>query len=106
MKCQLPILGGAAEELQCQRRRGACCERMRCLQCDFEVRSCAGVRWGDDCDYLFLRNTFPDHRKLKQRLVPAAGSRAYACQCLWVSTASRSPISAHPTVERHWACVP
>ena len=38
-------------------------------------------RWDVTADYLFLRNNVPEFERLREKLVPLTGCRAYACQC-------------------------
>lgn len=73
-RCTSIVLGGA---------QVATCDRLRCLQCDFEVVAVDGAVWDQKVDYLFLRNNFPD--RLQGMLRPRRGGRAYACQCSWAS---------------------
>ena len=56
------------------------CSALRCRDCDKRViRYSHDVRWGENVDYIFVRNynTLPE--KLKEGLVAAKGYAAYAC---------------------------
>ena len=56
------------------------CSALRCRDCDKRViRYSHDVRWGENVDYIFVRNynTLPE--KLKEGLVAANGYAAYAC---------------------------
>ncbi|KAK7498064.1 hypothetical protein BaRGS_00010652 [Batillaria attramentaria] len=59
------------------------CDRLRCTACDFKVCMFNNFKWASDTNYLFLRNNAPDFDKLKAKLSPSKGSRAYCCQCCW-----------------------
>ena len=54
------------------------CDRLRCSKCDFDVLKCCDQAWSSTCDYLFLRNFFPDKSKLKERLVASPGARCHS----------------------------
>lgn len=49
------------------------CDTLRCTDCNFEVLCFDGRAWGEDTDYIFLRNNAPDPVKLSTRLQPSSG---------------------------------
>jgi len=63
--------------------RDICCGNLRCIKCNFSVRTYPNAAWDSTVDYMFLRNAFPDDLKLSSKLVVGEGC-AYCCQCSWV----------------------
>lgn len=55
-------------------------------------------------DYLFLRNHAPYGSALREKLVPAPGTRAYACQCRWLSI-DDGQVSTPTEFGLRWFCV-
>ncbi|CAL4228408.1 unnamed protein product, partial [Meganyctiphanes norvegica] len=78
------------------------CDHIRCLSCDFIVVHIDGFAWRTNVDYLFLRNNFPDISKLRARLEPSRGKRAYACQCKYRSVDTLSTIDKQNDL--NWVC--
>eukprot|EP00794_Sanderia_malayensis_P018761 gene18761-20652_t len=78
------------------------CDRLHCTSCDNKVVSFDNFLWYKDCDYLFFRNNYPDFDKMKVYLMPSRGSRAYCCQCHWMTVNDQIKISDHP--EFKWIC--
>ncbi|KAK3744457.1 hypothetical protein QZH41_012876, partial [Actinostola sp. cb2023] len=77
------------------------CDQLRCTSCDFKVVTFDNFQWQADCDYLFFRNNVPDFRKLKAKLIPKRGVRAYACQCTWRSVVDITVVSDS---KLKWVC--
>ncbi len=63
------------------------CGNLRCLKCNFTVRTYPKAAWAPTVDYMFLRNGFPDDQKLSAKLVHSSDSCAYCCQCSWAVAA-------------------
>ncbi|OQR79481.1 hypothetical protein BIW11_05708, partial [Tropilaelaps mercedesae] len=85
-RCAPAHIGGSALAIGVSRTGVVrACSRLRCASCDIAVVAFEGARWYSDTDYLFLRNHAPCGGALREKLTPAEGSRAYACQCRWVS---------------------
>jgi hypothetical protein len=83
------------------------CDRLRCLQCNFEVSLTLSIpylpfshhlivcchqilqfqdhEWDSQVDYMFFRNNVPNVEKLSVRLLSSQGTVAYCCQCTWRS---------------------
>ncbi|KAM9308434.1 cilia- and flagella-associated protein 418 [Gastrophryne carolinensis] len=78
------------------------CSRLRCTSCDFDVLNFDDYRWDTSCDYLFFRNSMPEHSKLQSKLVRKKGARAYACQCSWRSVHTLTEISTEQQLR--WVC--
>lgn len=64
--------------------RDICCGNLRCIKCNFSVRTYSNAAWDSTVDYMFLRNAFPEDAKLSTKLVVVADGCAYCCQCSWV----------------------
>eukprot|EP00002_Diphylleia_rotans_P025976 TRINITY_DN5154_c0_g1_i2.p1 TRINITY_DN5154_c0_g1~~TRINITY_DN5154_c0_g1_i2.p1 ORF type:complete len:243 (+),score=64.54 TRINITY_DN5154_c0_g1_i2:71-799(+) len=79
------------------------CDRMRCTSCDWKVYRFENYAWGDQTDYLFLRNNIPDFERLKPNLVSSKGSVAYACQCSWKSAYNIERVDSFGTKFK-WVC--
>lgn len=79
------------------------CDALRCTQCDFRVVRFDGCAWAPDVDYLFLRNSVPDERKLAPKLLRKPGAAAYCCQCAW-HTAGSSPEKVDLNSRMRWVC--
>ncbi|XP_037802024.1 protein C8orf37-like [Penaeus monodon] len=70
------------------------CNQLRCLECDCAVITFEGFQWSDNTDYLFLRNNYPVAARLRSRLNPLRGTRAYTCQCKQRSVNAATQIPA------------
>jgi hypothetical protein len=80
------------------------CSNLLCLSCDFRVVFFDGFRWsGDDADYLFLRNNYPDFARMKAKLVPDQNARAYACGCSKMNPKEMTEVAKK--TELKWACM-
>ena len=89
-RCTYLCLGSASAPVGATRSLASrrSCAQQRCTACDFPVLQFrGGEAWAAGVDYLFFRNVYPDRTKLAARLLPAAGSVAYCCQCSWLSVA-------------------
>ena len=54
-------------------------------------------------DYMFFRNTVPDHSKLSSKLTKGySSSAAYCCQCTWRSVDEREMIRS--STDMKWTC--
>ncbi|CAJ0947109.1 unnamed protein product [Ranitomeya imitator] len=78
------------------------CNQLRCTSCDFSIVTFEDYKWDASCDYLFFRNSVPDHSKLQTRMVKKKGARAYACQCSWRSIQQLAHLSAEEPLR--WVC--
>ncbi|KAJ7337979.1 hypothetical protein JRQ81_010505 [Phrynocephalus forsythii] len=78
------------------------CDRLRCTACDFRVSQYNDYHWDKSCDYLFFRNNMPEFSKLRMKMVPKKGSRAYACQCAWRSIHELTDLSTDRQLR--WVC--
>ena len=61
------------------------CSHLRCTGCDFRIRRFNHFKWRPGTDYLFLRNNMPEFDRVRVKLASAKFSRAYACQCKFVT---------------------
>lgn len=57
----------------------------QCTSCDGQILRITNHVWGD-VDYMFLRNNYPQYKKLKVLLLARANCCAYCCQCSWKSS--------------------
>ncbi|CAI9574192.1 unnamed protein product [Staurois parvus] len=78
------------------------CSQLRCTSCDFSVLSFDDYKWDSSCDYLFFRNSMPEHSKLQSKMIRKKGSRAYACQCSWRSVHELTDLSKE--LQLRWVC--
>ncbi|XP_077349188.1 cilia- and flagella-associated protein 418 [Lithobates pipiens] len=78
------------------------CSQLRCTSCDFSVLSFDDYKWDSSCDYLFFRNSMPEHSKLQSQMIRKKGSRAYACQCSWRSVQELTDLSKD--LQLRWVC--
>ncbi|XP_047479715.1 cilia- and flagella-associated protein 418-like [Penaeus chinensis] len=78
------------------------CNQLRCLECDCAVITFEGFQWSDNTDYLFLRNNYPVAARLRARLNPLRGTRAYTCQCKQRSVNAATQLPADS--EMKWVC--
>eukprot|EP00050_Salpingoeca_kvevrii_P003324 m.221710 g.221710 ORF g.221710 m.221710 type:complete len:169 (+) comp10811_c1_seq4:319-825(+) len=103
-KCFKVIVGGT--DLPLGRNNGIDkeqgCDKLRCTACDFKVCIFDDYRWSDECQYLFFRNNIPDFDKLKPMLHNAPGTRAYACQCSWMSVDDQTELQYTESLK--WVC--
>jgi hypothetical protein len=84
-KCY-PIFVGTAEAGLCQgSQRPKVCDKLRCTDCDLEVKRFLGSVWDSSVDYLFFRNNYSRADQLRLNLHPQSDSCAYSCQCRWNS---------------------
>ncbi|KAL8619541.1 hypothetical protein ACOMHN_011892 [Nucella lapillus] len=77
------------------------CDQLRCTACDFRVCLFDNFKWASDTNYLFLRNNVPNFAKLKPKLSPSKGQRAYCCQCSWRTIKDLTPLE---DPELKWHC--
>ncbi|XP_066434454.1 cilia- and flagella-associated protein 418 isoform X2 [Eleutherodactylus coqui] len=78
------------------------CNKLRCTSCDFNIVTFDDYKWDASCDYLFFRNSMPEHSKLQTKMVRKKGSRVYACQCSWRSVQQLTDLSAEQPL--CWVC--
>ncbi|XP_073406517.1 cilia- and flagella-associated protein 418 [Dendrobates tinctorius] len=78
------------------------CNQLRCTSCDFNIVTFDDHKWDASCDYLFFRNSVPEHSKLQTRMMKKKGARAYACQCSWRSIQQLTHLSAEEPLR--WVC--
>ncbi|XP_068090984.1 cilia- and flagella-associated protein 418 [Hyperolius riggenbachi] len=78
------------------------CPQLRCTSCDFSVLIFDDYKWDPSCDYLFFRNSMPEHSKLQSKMIRKKGSRAYACQCSWRSVHELTGLSTEQQLR--WVC--
>ncbi|XP_056378416.1 cilia- and flagella-associated protein 418 isoform X2 [Hyla sarda] len=81
------------------------CDQLRCTTCDFNIVMFDDYKWEASCDYLFFRNSMPEHSKLQTKMVRKKGARAYACQCSWRSIQQITDLSSEPQLrftKRKW----
>ncbi|KAI8918762.1 retinal maintenance-domain-containing protein [Entophlyctis helioformis] len=96
-KCIGPSLGGTADP----QGLNLACDRLRCTACDFRCIEFADMAWTSECDYLFFRNHMPDRQKLSVQLSACKGSKAYCCQCSWMTV---SKLTATASTKTKWVC--
>ncbi|WIA11494.1 hypothetical protein OEZ85_011607 [Tetradesmus obliquus] len=88
LKCSSIYLGGSKDGTGCCRPMQpapCCCDRLKCLSCDFQVLWHADARWAADVDYMFFRNSYGVAAQTSLKLQPCRGSAAMCCQCSWAS---------------------
>ncbi|XP_044150051.1 protein C8orf37 homolog [Bufo gargarizans] len=78
------------------------CNQLRCTTCDFIIVTFEDYKWDASCDYLFFRNSMPEHSKLQTKMIRKKGARAYACQCSWRSVQQLTDLSAEQQLR--WVC--
>ncbi|XP_075069934.1 cilia- and flagella-associated protein 418 [Mixophyes fleayi] len=78
------------------------CSQLRCTACDFTIVTFDDYRWDASCDYLFFRNSVPEHSKLQSKMIRKKGTRAYACQCSWRSVSEIIDLSLEEQLR--WVC--
>ncbi|KAG0718458.1 Protein C8orf37 [Chionoecetes opilio] len=102
-KCSSPCLAGTAVPAGIPTGVTLrACDCLRCLKCDMAVVTVDGFCWSRATDYLFLRNNYPDLSRLRARLEPRRGARAYACQCQHCSFTEPTTVAQDGTVK--WVC--
>eukprot|EP00359_Climacostomum_virens_P000196 CAMPEP_0204896410 /NCGR_PEP_ID=MMETSP1397-20131031/145_1 /ASSEMBLY_ACC=CAM_ASM_000891 /TAXON_ID=49980 /ORGANISM="Climacostomum Climacostomum virens, Strain Stock W-24" /LENGTH=212 /DNA_ID=CAMNT_0052064013 /DNA_START=1088 /DNA_END=1726 /DNA_ORIENTATION=- len=98
-KC-FPLFVGIGEAGLCQgSQRPKVCDKLRCTDCDLEVKKFLGAVWDRSVDYLFFRNNYSREDQLRLNLHPQSGSVAYSCQCKWHSW---SGVERAP--DHSWVC--
>jgi len=65
----------------------------QCTACDFQILCIEDVVWANDVEYMFFRNNYPTVDKLRGKLHPQLGCRAYCCQCSWKSADAMAELS-------------
>ena len=80
------------------------CENLRCTSCDFIVISLDNKKWTKSADYLFFRNHMPDKSKLLSETKVSRGSRAYSCQCTWITVQDILRVSDNTSLKSKWVC--
>lgn len=106
-KCLSCFLGGSSDSFLGRldrRSERKSCDKMMCVKCNFAVAHFDDVRWHESCDYLFFRAANTDGEMLKPKMVPAAGHRAYCCQCLWTDVANIIDVNKDGNVSGKWVC--
>ncbi|XP_063780210.1 cilia- and flagella-associated protein 418 isoform X2 [Pseudophryne corroboree] len=78
------------------------CNQLRCTSCDFTIVTFDDYKWDASCDYLFFRNSVPEHSKLQCKMIRKKGTRAYACQCSWRSVHQLTDLSSEQQLR--WVC--
>ncbi|XP_067950945.1 cilia- and flagella-associated protein 418-like [Watersipora subatra] len=102
-RCFTIYLGGSAhsEGITTTASQRAC-DRLRCTDCDFKVSVYKDFKWDPSTDYLFLRNNMPDFSRLRAKLIPRTGYKAYACQCQWRNIDKLTELSQSKDLK--WVC--
>lgn len=80
------------------------CDRLRCLNCNFEAIQFSGYKWSSEVDYMFFRNNMPNRQKLGTHLVECSSSVAYCCQCSWISSEEELVLSPGQQDKPQWVC--
>merc|ERR1712071_325418 len=83
-KCFPLYLSGVIESIDASQTIRIC-SHLRCTGCDFRIRRFNHFKWRPGTDYLFLRNNMPEFDRVRVKLASAKFSRAYACQCKFVT---------------------
>ena len=78
------------------------CDKLRCIDCDFQVLMIPDSEWHYSVDYLFFRNNMPELMKLKTKCKQKKGSLAYCCQCSWISCSKITLLSLQSKLK--WVC--
>ncbi|KAI6659930.1 hypothetical protein LOD99_14270 [Oopsacas minuta] len=78
------------------------CDNIRCTSCDFSIISIDNRKWTQSTDYLFFRNHMPDKLKLISETKLLKGSRAYACQCTWISVQDILKVTDNISLKFKW----
>ncbi|KAM3928395.1 cilia- and flagella-associated protein 418 [Leptodactylus fuscus] len=78
------------------------CNQLRCTACDFSIVTFDDYNWDTSCDYLFFRNSMPEHSKLQTKMIRKKGARAYACQCSWRSVQKLTDLCTEQQLR--WVC--
>jgi len=64
-----------------------------CTGCDFQVLRIENYVFGDDANYMFFRNNYPNVMKLRKHLMARKDCSAYCCQCSWRSAEAAASLS-------------
>lgn len=81
------------------------CNKLRCLNCDFNCVTLMDRTWMTTLDYLFFRNHFPDQEKILKGTTRKVGWVAVCCQCAWVSVAPGQCKAVSECNEKlRWVC--
>jgi len=80
------------------------CSNLRCIKCNFSVRTYKDCEWSPTVDYIFLRTNVPNDEKVSQKLQERVGACAYCCQCSWVDAQmdATQDVKTEPSLE--WVC--
>lgn len=98
-KC-FPVFVGTGEPGLCQgSQKPKVCDKLRCTDCDLEIKRFLGAVWDPSVNYLFFRNNYSREDQLRLNLHPVSGSSAYSCQCRWHSW---SGVDRAP--DHSWVC--
>jgi len=65
----------------------------QCTACDFQVLRIDNYIWGNEVEYMFFRNNYPNVQKLRPQLVPRRDCVAYCCQCSWKSASTGAQLA-------------
>ncbi|XP_064393369.1 cilia- and flagella-associated protein 418-like [Halichondria panicea] len=102
-RCTTLLLGGSMTEMGLSERNSQrSCDKLRCTGCDFNVLHFNDFTWHSKCDYMFFRNNMPNTDKLSKNLVRKRGSRAYSCQCSWITMETAVEVTTLPQLK--WVC--
>uniref|UniRef100_A0A383V7U9 Cilia- and flagella-associated protein 418 n=1 Tax=Tetradesmus obliquus TaxID=3088 RepID=A0A383V7U9_TETOB len=110
LKCSSIYLGGSKDGRGCCRPMQpapCCCDRLKCLSCDFQVLWHADARWAADVDYMFFRNSYGVAAQTSLKLQPCRGSAAMCCQCSWASCSRPTKLADAAEQAGHqlrWIC--
>ena len=109
-RCARVVLAGGAtvRGIKSSMFSKVACDNLRCLQCNFQVKTFLDVTWDHDVDYMFFRNNMPNDDKLSANLRAHVGAAAYCCQCSWdtlgVNGVDEKSINASGGGALQWVC--
>ncbi|KAF6264948.1 retinal maintenance-domain-containing protein [Scenedesmus sp. NREL 46B-D3] len=110
LKCSSIYLGGSKDIRGCSQPMQptpCCCDRLKCLSCDFRVLWHADSRWAAEVDYMFFRNSYGVEAQLATQLQSSRGSAAMCCQCSWVTCSKATKLADVAQEAGHslrWIC--
>ncbi len=104
-KCIRVIVGGASSkrgQKLSSFSKDTVCSNIRCIKCNFSVRTYKDCAWAPSVDYIFLRTNVPNDERVSEQLVEKKGSCSYCCQCSWIEAAEERDVKKEPALQ--WAC--